>query len=145
MDVLTAALTLACPQGYVRVFADEGPPMAALLARLIAAQKADRAAARSAELSCLARVLRAFGGKDAGQDAGRGAAAAVPGLAEQLTARELEILVLLAAGMPNPRIAAELVVTADTVKKHVSHLLGKLGAANRTEAVTRARQLGLIP
>ena len=69
----------------------------------------------------------------------------VPGLAEQLTGRELEILVLLAAGMPNPRIAAELVVTVDTVKKHVSHLLGKLGAANRTEAVTRARQLGLIP
>ena len=77
-------------------------------------------------------------------DAGRGAGP-VPGLAEQLTARELEILVLLAAGMPNPRIAAELVVTVDTVKKHVSHLLGKLGAANRTEAVTRARQLGLIP
>ena len=62
----------------------------------------------------------------------------MPGLAEQLTARELEILVLLAAGMPNPRIAGELVVTVDTVKKHVSHLLGKLGAANRTEAVTRA-------
>jgi DNA-binding CsgD family transcriptional regulator len=69
----------------------------------------------------------------------------VPGLAEQLTARELEVLVLLAAGMPNPRIAEQLVVTLDTVKKHVSHLLGKLGAANRTEAVTRARQLGLIP
>ena len=50
-----------------------------------------------------------------------------------------------AAGTPNPRIAAELVVSLDTVKKHVSHLLGKLGAANRTEAVTRARQLGLIP
>ena len=69
----------------------------------------------------------------------------MPGLAEQLTARELEILVLLAAGTPNPRIAEELVITVDTVKKHVSHLLGKLGAANRTEAVARARQLGLIP
>jgi ATP/maltotriose-dependent transcriptional regulator MalT len=57
----------------------------------------------------------------------------------------LEVLALLATGTPNPRIAAELVVTLDTVKKHVSHLLGKLGAANRTEAVTRARQLGLIP
>ena len=82
--------------------------------------------------------------KDAGRDAPRGAGP-VPGLAEQLTARELEVLVLLAAGKPNPRIAVELVVTLDTVKKHVSHLLGKLGAANRTEAVTRARQLGLIP
>jgi LuxR family maltose regulon positive regulatory protein len=53
--------------------------------------------------------------------------------------------VLLAVGTPNPRIAEELVVTLDTVRKHVSHLLGKPGAANRTEAVTRARQLGLIP
>ena len=75
----------------------------------------------------------------------RRAAAVVPGLVEQLTARELEVLALLAAGAPNPRIAEQLVVTLDTVKKHVSHLLGKLGAANRTEAVTRARQLGLIP
>jgi NAD(P)-dependent dehydrogenase (short-subunit alcohol dehydrogenase family) len=55
------------------------------------------------------------------------------------------LLVLLAAGTPNPRIAEQLVVSLDTVKKHVSHLPGKLGAANRTEAVTRARQLGLIP
>jgi DNA-binding CsgD family transcriptional regulator len=69
----------------------------------------------------------------------------VPGLVEQLTTRELEVLRLLAAGTPNPRIAEQLVVSLDTVKKHVSHLLGKLGAANRTEAVTRARQLGLIP
>jgi LuxR family maltose regulon positive regulatory protein len=69
----------------------------------------------------------------------------VPGLAGQLTAREFDVLRMLAAGTPNPRIAAELVVSLDTVKKHVSHLLGKLGAANRTEAVTRARQLGLIP
>ena len=63
----------------------------------------------------------------------------------QLTARELEILALLAAGTPNPRIAEELVVTLDTVKKHVTHVLGKLGAANRTEAAARARQLSLIP
>ena len=70
---------------------------------------------------------------------------AAPGLVEQLTARELETLALLAAGSQNPRIAEELVVSLDTVKKHVSRLLGKLGAANRTEAVTRARELGLIP
>jgi LuxR family maltose regulon positive regulatory protein len=143
VDVLAGALALACPQGYVRVFADEGAPMAALLGRLIAAQKADKAGARSVKLGRLAQVLRAFGGKDAVP--GPGGATAVPALAEQLTARELEVLALLAAGTPNPRIAAELVVTLDTVKKHVSHLLGKLGAANRTEAVTRARQLGLIP
>ncbi len=138
VDALAQALMLGCPQGYVRVFADEGPPMNALLARLVAAQKADQAAARGVPLRCLARVLRAFGEQ-------RAAAAAVPGLVEQLTARELEILALLAAGTPNPRIAEQLVVSLDTVKKHVSHVLGKLGAANRTEAVTRARQLGLIP
>ena len=67
------------------------------------------------------------------------------GLVQPLTDRELEVLAPLAAGTSNSRIAAELVVTLDTVKKHVSHLLGKLGAANRTEAVTRARQLGLLP
>ena len=145
VDALAQALTLACPQGYVRVFADEGPPMAALLARLVAAQKAGQAPARDVPLGCLARVLGAFGQPPAASGAGRGAAAVVPGLVEQLTPREREILVLLAAGTPNPRIAEELVVTLDTVKKHVSHLLGKLGAANRTEAVTRARQLGLIP
>ena len=69
----------------------------------------------------------------------------MPGLVQPLTDRELEVLALLAAGTSNSRIAAELVVTLDTVKKHVSHLLGKLGAANRTEALTRARQLGLLP
>ena len=145
VDALAGALILGCPQGYVRVFADEGAPMAALLARLVAAQKAERGAARGVPLGCLAQVFSALGGKPAAAGARRGAAAAVPGLVEQLTAREREILVLLAAGTPNPRIAEELVVSLDTVKKHVSHLLGKLGAANRTEAVTRARQLGLIP
>ena len=66
-------------------------------------------------------------------------------MVEQLTARELEVLGLLAAGRSNQAIAAELVVTLDTVKKHVTHVLDKLGAANRTEAVARARQLDLIP
>lgn len=67
------------------------------------------------------------------------------GLVEPLTARELEVLQLLAAGMPNQAIAQQLVVSLDTAKKHVSHVLGKLGAANRTQAVSRARELGLIP
>ena len=52
---------------------------------------------------------------------------------------------MLAAGSSNQAIAAELVVTLNTVKKHVTHILGKLGAANRTQAVVRARALGLIP
>ncbi len=141
---LTEALTPACPQGYVRVFADEGAPMHALLARLSAAQRDQRALARGVHPGYLAALLRACGEADAVPPQRR-AAAAVPGLVEQLTARELEILALLAAGTPNSRIAEELVVTLDTVKKHVTHVLGKLGAANRTEAAARARQLSLTP
>jgi LuxR family maltose regulon positive regulatory protein len=57
----------------------------------------------------------------------------------------VEVLAMLAAGTSNQAIAEELFVTLFTVKKHVSHVLGKLGAANRTEAVARARELGLIP
>ncbi len=79
------------------------------------------------------------------QGPGTRAPAAVPGLVEPLTARELEVLRLLAAGTTNQGIAQQLVVSLDTAKKHVSHVLGKLGAANRTEAVARARQLGLMP
>ncbi len=145
VDTLARALVLGYPRGYVRVFADEGPPMSTLLGRLVAAQKADHNVARQVPLGCLARLLRAFGEPPTAASARQGAAVAVPGLVEQLTPRELEILALLAAGTPNPRIAEQLVVSLDTVKKHVSHVLGKLGAANRTEAVTRARQLGLIP
>jgi LuxR family maltose regulon positive regulatory protein len=54
------------------------------------------------------------------------------------------VLGLLAAGRPNQAIAEELVITLDTVKSHVAHILGKLGVANRTEAVTRARELRLL-
>ena len=64
---------------------------------------------------------------------------------EPLSARELEVLGLLAAGQTNREIAQELVVTADTVKRHVSHLFAKLEVANRTQAVARARKLGLLP
>ena len=65
-------------------------------------------------------------------------------LAEPLTGRELQVLALLAAGTSNQQIASELVVALETVKKHVSHILSKLGAANRTQAVARARALGLL-
>jgi LuxR family transcriptional regulator, maltose regulon positive regulatory protein len=77
--------------------------------------------------------------------AGRGSVTAAPGLVEPLTSRELEVLEMLAAARSNQAIASQLVVTLDTVKKHVSHVLGKLGAANPTEAVARARELSLIP
>ena len=88
--------------------------------------------------------MRACAEADTGPPRSR-AAAAPPGMAEPLTGRELEVLRLLAAGNSNQRIARELFVALDTVKKHVTHVLGKLGAANRTEAAARAGQLGLIP
>ena len=139
---LAGALMLACPQGYVRVFADEGPPMAALVGLLIAAQRAGQAAA-GVPLGCLARLQRAFDPEHTLPDPGQGTAA-VRGIVEPLTARELEVLGMLATGRSNQAIASDLVVTVDTVKKHVSHVLDKLGAANRTEAVARARELELI-
>jgi DNA-binding NarL/FixJ family response regulator len=63
---------------------------------------------------------------------------------EALTPRELEVLRLLAQGLQNKEIAAELVISERTVKFHVSSIMGKLGAGNRTEAVTLAAQQGLI-
>ena len=137
VTALAGALALACPQDYVRVFADEGPPMAVLLGRLVAAQRTGQAAAE-VPLGYLARIQRAFGPGQPARDL------APPGIVDPLTSRELEVLEKLAAGRSNQAIARELVVTLDTVKKHVGHVLGKLGAANRTEAVARARELSLI-
>ena len=145
MAALVEALTLSCPRGHVRVFADEGPPMGALLGRLVAAHRAKQAPARRIPLSCLARLVQAFDGNLNAAAALRPELGTVPGLIEPLTGRELEVLRLLAAGKSNQRIAHDLVVALNTVKKHVTHILGKLGAANRTEAVARARDLGLIP
>ena len=138
VTTLAEALLLACPQGYVRVFADEGSPMAALLGKLIAAQRTGHVAA-AVPLGYLARLRRALHTGQTGPDPG------LSGLIDPLTGREQEVLTMLAAGRSNQAIARELVITLDTVKKHVGHVLDKLGAANRTEAVARARELSLIP
>ena len=95
VTALAGALLLACPQGYVRVFADEGPPMAALLGRLIAAQRTGQAAA-GVPLGYLARLQRAFGAGQPAADPGRDTAA-VRGIVDPLTGRELEVLGMLAA------------------------------------------------
>jgi LuxR family maltose regulon positive regulatory protein len=144
LSALTEALTLAHPAGYVRVFADEGEPMHALVAQLSAARSRDQPSVRPIDARYLAALERACGQAEAGPPPRR-AASSLPGLIEPLTERELEVLRLIAAGMSNQRIARDLVVALDTVKKHVTHVLGKLGATNRTEAAARARQLGLIP
>ena len=63
---------------------------------------------------------------------------------EPLTPREIQVLELLAEGLPNKAIAARLDISDQTVKFHVSSICGKLGAANRTDAVRRALRRGLI-
>jgi DNA-binding NarL/FixJ family response regulator len=63
---------------------------------------------------------------------------------EPLTARELQVLALLAEGLPNKSIAVRLGISDQTVKFHVAAIIGKLGAANRTEAVRLAVRRGLI-
>lgn len=140
---LERALVLAEPEGYVRTFADYGEPMAALLRQV---------AARGTAPRYVARLLEAIAspGRGAGEPATLRAAASDQGSAmkqsgvEPLTARELEVLRLLTDGASNQRIADELTVSVGTVKAHISHILGKIGARNRTEAVARARKLGLL-
>jgi DNA-binding NarL/FixJ family response regulator len=63
---------------------------------------------------------------------------------EELTEREVEVLSLLAQGMPNKEIASHLTISERTAKFHVSSIMSKLGATNRTEAVALAAQRGLI-
>jgi LuxR family maltose regulon positive regulatory protein len=144
LAALAEALSLAAPEGYLRVFVDEGAPMAALLGKLTTAGAASVVVAGDIPPDELARLAEAFAGDGApiGEHGGR--AAVTPGLIEPLSDRELEVLRLVAAGRSNREIADELVVVLDTVKKHVGHLLAKLGAANRTQAVARARELGLL-
>ena len=147
LAALAEALDLAAPEGYLRVFVDEGPPMAALLRQLLAGRRQDRPAAVAAvPRDYLARLLEAF--EQAGLPVRlpvRSGGVVVAGLVEPLTERELEVLRLLADGRSNQAIAAELVISLDTVKRHVSHLFSKLEVANRTQAVSRARELGLLP
>jgi LuxR family transcriptional regulator, maltose regulon positive regulatory protein len=111
----------------------------------VAAHRRDRTAARGVPLGYLGRLLRALEQEAApGVSSARGRGVGVPGLVEALSERELEVLRLLAAGKPNREIAGELYVAVDTVKKHVTHIFEKLGAANRTQATARARELGLL-
>jgi LuxR family transcriptional regulator, maltose regulon positive regulatory protein len=146
LAALTESLTLAAPEGYLRVFIDEGAPMATLLGKLVTTPaKAQAVAAARLPRAHLSRLLQAF------EQCGllvlprpRPGGVVVAGLVAPLSARELEVLQLLAAGKPNQAIAEELVITLETVKRHVSHILDKLGATNRTQAVTRARELGLL-
>jgi LuxR family maltose regulon positive regulatory protein len=146
VSFLTDALVLAHPEGYVRIFADEGPEMGVLLGRLLAHQRSAKAGG-DVPAEYVDQVMAAIqpdAERRPGATPARPGSVIVPGLVEALSERELEVLQLLAAGKANSQIAEELYVTLHTVKKHITHILGKLGAANRTEAAARARELGLV-
>jgi LuxR family maltose regulon positive regulatory protein len=122
------ALTLAEPEGYVRVFIDEGPAMATLLGR---------AAKRGIAPSYIGLLLNAFGG------AAR-RTPTQPGLIEPLSERELDVLRLLATDLGGPDIARELVVSLNTLRTHTKSIYAKLSVNNRRAAVRRAEDLQLL-
>jgi LuxR family maltose regulon positive regulatory protein len=135
---MARALALAGPEGYVRTFADEGPQMTALLSEVLEAQQQGRLAP-DVPAYYLRKLLAALE-----RDASSATTPAGVELREPLSERELEVLALLAAGKSNPQIAKELFVAKSTVKTHVKNIYHKLDARNRTQALARARELGLL-
>jgi LuxR family maltose regulon positive regulatory protein len=128
---LQRALALAEPEGYVRLFVDEGAPLARLLER-----EMDAGGEMQAYLQ---RLHAAFATR----------LSAPPNLAlhpaaEPLTAREREVLHLIAEGLSNQELAARLHLSPQTVKVHTRNIYGKLGVTSRTQAVARGRDLGFL-
>ena len=150
-------LALTEPEGYLRVYLDEGEPMRQALLALLTSHSRQHELA-SSTTAYVAKLLAAFEYEKQGVStpvvtaitqepalsSARQASAVsfVPGVS--LTRREQEVLHLLAAGASNQDIAQTLVISLDTVKKHVSNLLGKLGASSRTQAIIQARALSLL-
>jgi LuxR family maltose regulon positive regulatory protein len=120
---------LAEPEGYIRIFVDEGEPMLALL---------HQAASRGVAPDYLEKLLAVFG--TTAQVSSPPAAA----LLEPLSEREREILRLIAAGLSTKEIANELVIVVGTVRNHIKHIYSKLDAHSRLQVVERARTLNLL-
>jgi ATP/maltotriose-dependent transcriptional regulator MalT len=129
LGFLDRALTLAEPEGYVRVFADEGPPMTALL----------RAAAKQGTRQDYVRRLLGATGR-----AGHGSPTD-QALIEPLSERELDVLRLLGSELDGPAIARELMVSLNTMRTHTKNIYAKLAVTNRRAAVRRAAELNLLP
>jgi LuxR family maltose regulon positive regulatory protein len=124
---LQRALTLSEPEGYVRVFLDEGAPMASLLAAV---------PERGIAPTYLRRLLAAVNKNKPGPSAQQA-------LIEPLSGRELEVLRLLGTDLDGPDIARQLIVSLNTVRTHTKHIYAKLGVSNRRAAVRRGKELNL--
>jgi len=132
---LQRALNMAAPECPVRLFLDEGEPLKVLL------MKRSRQSLPAEERAFVDLLLRAWGEE---KDISLPEAAQKSTLIEPLSFRELEVLRRMAEGQSNREIAAGLVLSLNTVKKHVSTIMSKLQAKNRFQAVLVARQAGLI-
>ena len=136
---LTAALAEAAPAGYVRLFVEEGEPLRRLLARVLPQLAGDDLAAYAT------RLLHAFPAvASPPADGAALAPAAGADTPEPLSSRELEVLRLVARGLSDRAVAAELVVVTGTVKRHLSNIYAKLGVRSRTQALARAHALGWL-
>jgi LuxR family maltose regulon positive regulatory protein len=127
---LERALTLAEPEGFLRIFASEGKPMVQMLSQL-----------KKRSLTPYVRRIQAFRGP---LPSGPPTPVVRQPLVDPLSQRELGVLRLLAEGLSNQEIAQKLFVTLSTVKGHNLRIFAKLQVRNRTEAVARARELGLL-
>jgi len=125
---LQQALSLAEPEGYIRIFVDEGPPIAILL---------EKAAKHGIVPNYVHQLLAATG-----RAPGRTPVTHV--LIEPLSERELEVLRLLRTGLNGPEIARELIVSLNTMRTHTQSIYSKLGVNNRGAAVRRAEELDLF-
>jgi len=133
---LERALTLAEPEGYVRLFADEGPPMVPLLLE---------AAARGIMPDYTGKLLAALGSEQL-RSAGESPLPTAPisqTLVEPLSQRELEVLRLFRSELSGPEIARELVIALSTVRTHTKSIYSKLDVNNRRAAAKRAEELDL--
>jgi LuxR family transcriptional regulator, maltose regulon positive regulatory protein len=135
VQVLGEALELAKPGSFVRIFVDEGQPMAHLL---------NESFQRRIAPDYVQRLLTAFPVQETGQAVLLQKPASPCGLLEPLSQRELEILRLIAQGLSNRQIRERLFLALDTVKGHNQKIYGKLQVQRRTEAVARARELHLL-
>ncbi|HJR80150.1 MAG TPA: LuxR C-terminal-related transcriptional regulator [Anaerolineales bacterium] len=134
VQLLADALALAEPGGFIRIFIDEGIPMARLLSG---------ASARGMMPGYIGKLLAVFETENQQSDSNSNQPSAQP-LIEPLSQRELEVLQLVAQGLSNDEIGKRLFLALDTVKGHNRRIYDKLQVQRRTEAVARARELGLL-